>query len=31
MAKQHVSAAAIGLPAHPAVFLAITPEIRRTL
>jgi len=31
MAKQHVSAAAIGLPAHPAVFLAITPEIRRAL
>ena len=31
MAKHHVSAAARGLPVHPAVFLAITPEIRRAL
>ena len=31
MAKQHVSAAVRGLPAHPAVFLAVTPEIRRAL
>lgn len=31
MAKHHVSAAGRRLPAHPAVFLAITPEIRRAL
>jgi hypothetical protein len=31
MTKQYVSAAGRGLPSHPAIFLAITPEIRRAL
>lgn len=31
MAKHHVSAAAIGLPLCPAVFIEVTPSIRRAL